>query len=106
MQRQRLVGRTLCGLLPAFLFLTLSVTRSEAQILATPIGAGVIVDPNGVLRTEVYQDSTGQVMRQRVQSAKAALPGDLAKGSKLRKISLHRLEKAIEAQLANDRKPT
>ena len=94
--------RVLCG---ALLALVGGLNASTVQAQLVP-GAGVIVDANGVLRTEVYQDPTGQLMRERVQAAKSILAADLAKPSKLRKVSLNRLEKAIEAQHANDRKPT
>lgn len=94
--------RVLCGALLAFVG---SLNTSTVQAQLTP-GAGVIIDANGVLRTETFQDPTGQLMRERVQAAKSVLAADLAKPSKLRKVSLNRLEKAIEAQHANDRKPT
>ncbi|MCE9604796.1 MAG: DUF1598 domain-containing protein [Planctomycetia bacterium] len=68
--------------------------------------AGVIVDANGVLRMHTVTDPTGELMRAQVQSAKAARPGNLAVGSKLRYVSITRLEQAVEAQAANDRKPT
>lgn len=80
--------------------------EAQAQVVVTPVGAGVVVDANGVLRTQVYPDPTGEATRARMQQAKAALSVDIAKESNLRKVSLNRLEKAIEAQAANDRRPT
>jgi hypothetical protein len=74
-------------------------------VIATP-GAGVVVDAAGVLRMQAAQDPTGQLMRQRVMNAKAALSSDVLKESPLRKVSLNRLEKAIEAQAADSRQPT
>ncbi len=58
------------------------------------VGGGVMIDPQGVLRTRSVPDA-GLSMERRT-AAVAALPGDLRKGSKLRKVALSRLE----AQLA------
>ncbi len=78
---------------------------SAATILAQA-AAGVAVDAEGVLRVQTVTDPTGAVQRQRIQAAQAALDPKLAAKSPLRKISLQRLEKAVEGQLAADRKPT
>ncbi len=73
----------------------LSATSAFAQQ-----GNGVVVDADNVLRTRVFYDPTGQLIRQRLAAARAALAPDLARPSKLRKISLTRLEAAIAAHLA------
>lgn len=83
----------------------LSNLQAQNLNIVTP-GAGVIVDAAGVLRVQSAQDPTGQLMRERVSNAKAALSADVQKSSTLRKISLNRLEKAIEAQAADRRQPT
>ncbi len=57
--------------------------------------AGVVVDADGVLRTKVFRDPTGQIMRERIAAARATLDPKLTAYSKLRKISLNRLEQAI-----------
>jgi hypothetical protein len=57
--------------------------------------AGVIVDANGVLTMAYYNDDGGQLTRQRMVAAKAALDPDVARKSKLRMVSLTRLEKAM-----------
>lgn len=62
--------------------------------------AGVVVDTDGVLRMS-FPDPTGELTRQRFAAAKAALDPKVATSSPLRKISLNRLEKAIQARLAN-----
>jgi hypothetical protein len=69
-------------------------------------GAGVVVDASGLLRMQMYPDATGQLMRTRVQQARATLASDIAKPSPLRKVSLNRLEKALAAQLAEGRQPS
>lgn len=74
----------------------LSATSAFAQQ-----GNGVVVDADGVFRTRVFFDPTGQLTRQRLAAARAALAPDVARPSKSRKISLTRLEAAIAAQLAN-----
>jgi len=59
--------------------------------------AGVVVDAEGVLSTKVVSDWGGRLMSERIAAAKAALAPEVSRSSKLRKISLNRLEKAIEA---------
>jgi hypothetical protein len=71
--------------------------------------AGVVVDASGVLRSEYFQDKTGQLAKQRMAAARAALAAKDAKiaaASPLRKISLNRLEAAVKAQLESGLKPT
>ena len=57
--------------------------------------AGVVVDAQGVLRTKIYADPTGQLSRQQAAAAKAAIDPKIGAPSKLRKVSLTRLEKAV-----------
>jgi len=61
---------------------------------------GVKVSPDGVFRTITLRDPGGRLHRVRMEAAVKALPADLAKSSKLRKISLNRLENAISGALA------
>jgi hypothetical protein len=93
------------ALLLAIGFCSLSTVQAQNVLVSTP-GAGVVVDADGVLRVQAAQDPTGQLMRERLANAKAALSADVQKASTLRKISLNRLEKAIAAQAAGDRQPT
>jgi hypothetical protein len=58
-------------------------------------GAGVVVDAQGVLRMQTYADPTGMLTRQRVAAARASLAPEVAKSSKMRYVSLNRLETAI-----------
>ena len=57
--------------------------------------AGVVVDAQGVLHKRVFDDPGGQLMRQRIAAARAALDPKATKFSAMRKISLNRLEQAI-----------
>ena len=57
--------------------------------------AGVVVDAEGVLRTQTFPDPGGQLTRQRMAAAKAALNPDVTRLSQIRYISLNRLEQAI-----------
>lgn len=66
----------------------------------TSVGSGVIVDVDGVLRTSLVNDPTGELTRRRAHEAMLNLEGDLAKPSTLRKVSLTRLEKAVAGKLA------
>lgn len=68
--------------------------------------AGVKVDAKGVLRTQVFKDPTGALTRQRINAAKANLNRDILKPSKLRKVSLNRLEKEIAKLLAEGKAET
>jgi hypothetical protein len=79
---------------------------APAQVWAQAQGAGVIVDADGVLRTQIVRDPTGALARQRLAEGKAALNPDVARPSKLRKVSLNRLEAAIAERMANGQEPT
>jgi hypothetical protein len=57
--------------------------------------AGIAIDADGVLRLKSFGDPGGQLMRERIASAKSTLGPKLASFSKMRKISLNRLEQAI-----------
>jgi hypothetical protein len=57
--------------------------------------AGIAIDPEGVLRVKGYGDPGGQIMQERIAAAKARLAPKLVSFSKMRKVSLNRLEKAI-----------
>jgi hypothetical protein len=72
-----------------------SAQRAEAQVGG--VLAGVAIDAKGVVHRQFYTDPTGQGNRQRAAAALAALSHDVAKFSRLRKISLTRLEQAIHA---------
>ena len=58
--------------------------------------AGIAVDADGVLHKRVIDDPTGQLTSERRQAARMALSPDLASFSRLRKISLNRLEAELK----------
>jgi len=62
--------------------------------------AGVFVDAEGVLHKRVITDRSGMLTRQRILAARASLAPDVAARSKLRKISLGRLEAALRRNQA------
>ena len=66
---------------------------------------GVIVDADGVLRLQHFPDPGGQLAKKRIAEAKAHLNPQVAKASKLRKVSLNRLEAAVRAQLDQNSPP-
>jgi hypothetical protein len=68
--------------------------------------AGVVVDADNVLRMRTYEDPTGELSRERFAAAKASLNPQVAVPSEGRKISLNRLEKALQQQLAEGKRPT
>lgn len=59
--------------------------------------AGIAIDASGVLRVNVVADPGGLVMKERIAAAKAALGPKLSAFSKLRKVSLNRLEREVIA---------
>jgi hypothetical protein len=66
---------------------------------------GVAVDADGVLRMKTFADPGGRLHAARIAAAKGRLPGDVTAWSDVRKISLRRLEAAIERTLAAGEKP-
>ncbi len=68
--------------------------------------AGVHVDAENVLRMNVVQDRGGRLMHQRLAAAQAKLDAQVAATSKLRKISLNRLEDAIATRIEQGQEPT
>jgi len=67
---------------------------------------GVIVDADGVLRRQVFEDPNGALTLQRILAAKAKLDKKVAAASDLRMVSLNRLEAAIRARLDKNSGPT
>lgn len=67
--------------------------------------SGVVVDAEGVMRRVAVADPTGDLARQRAQQAVARLEGDLTKASKLRMVSLTRLEAAVADAIAAGQEP-
>ena len=61
------------------------------------------VDASGVLRTRIIQDQNGSLMRQLQAAAKNSQKADLAKQSTMRKVSLNRLEAAIQECISQGR---
>ena len=58
---------------------------------------GVEISPDGVFQSKLFYDLSGDLDRQRFEAAQRALNKDVQKPSKLRKISLNRLEAAYKA---------
>ncbi len=57
--------------------------------------AGVFIDARGILSKRFFPDPTRALTRARQAAAKSMLPADILKDSKLRKVSLNRLEAAM-----------
>ncbi len=60
-----------------------------------PAVSGIEVDPQGVVRTKTVVDTAGMTARERLAAQRATTGRDAFAPSKLRKVSLTRLEKAI-----------
>jgi hypothetical protein len=95
--RCRGLGVWSVGLLAAGI-LTIASSAILAQTTTSSTSsntAGIAIDADGVLRVKSFNDPGGQLMQERINSAKSSLDPKVASYSKLRKISLNRLEKAI-----------
>ncbi len=66
--------------------------------------SGIDIDALGVLRTKKIKADNARLTRDRINAAKAKMNKDLAQPSKLRKISLNRLEAAIAKNLREGKK--
>ncbi len=81
----------------------LAMAALTTPAVAQTTGAnGVVIDANGVLRLQHYPDPGGQLAKKRIAEARANLNPDVLKSSELRKVSLNRLEAAIDARLAKN----
>jgi hypothetical protein len=65
---------------------------------------GVLVDAKGVLKLRDFPHD--ELLKKRISAARAKLNPQVAKASKLRKVSLNRLEEAIQAGLRKGQLPT
>ncbi|MCC6946106.1 MAG: DUF1598 domain-containing protein, partial [Thermomicrobiales bacterium] len=89
--RWQLVGFRVLVVLAAFALLA----GAPSLVFAQVDQAGVVVDAQGVLQKKVFADPTGALWRERIAAAKATLSPEITRFSKLRKISLNRLEQAL-----------
>ena len=85
--------------------MAMATATTMTENLIDAVG-GVIIDADGVVRMQTIADPQGRLHKQRMAAARAAMDPDLAKASPLRKISLNRLEAAINEQLEKGAKPT
>ena len=69
-------------------------------------GAGIVIDPSGVVRMESVRDPSGRLMRARIESSRSLIDADVYRSSELRKVSLTRLEAAIADRIADGKQPT
>ena len=67
---------------------------------------GVSFDAEGVLEMKEFEDPGGRLVRQKLAVAQKRLVGNLAKPSKLRKVSLVRLEEALAKRLVAGQEPS
>ena len=92
-----------CAIAAGICFGALSTGWAQPPVLpATTVQLptfGISIDADGVVEVKTFVDD-GRLAAERLRAARAALPGDLFKLSRLRKISLRRLEQ----QLADDLK--
>jgi hypothetical protein len=80
----------------------IAATHGEAQLTTTlqlPT-FGVAIDAHGTLEVKAFPDPKGQLRAKRLAAAKQALDADVQAKSKLRKVSLVRIEQAVRECLA------
>jgi hypothetical protein len=97
-----LVVSTLALLRPSWAFAQVAPAPAPTPAPNTNLGGGsngVFVDADGVLRHQSVADPTGQLQRERNAAARVQLDKKVAVRSKLRKVSLNRLEAALKQQL-------
>lgn len=61
---------------------------------------GVSIDADGVLDVKEFRDETGRLLAKRLEAAKGKLGDDVFAKSKMRKISLVKLERAVREKIA------
>jgi hypothetical protein len=94
-------------LVSRFLFRTIGLAIVVAACLPATVvwgqipSAGVVVDAQGVLRTQAVADPG--LNQERRQAAVETLPGDLRKAVPLRKVALSRLEAELAKRIADGR---
>ena len=106
--RPRFCSRTRWTVLALAAMFSLAASSAVAQDTGTGTGdtigtgntSGVAVDAEGVLRRTMVADPTGALSRQRVQEALSRLDRNVARTSKLRKVSLTRLERELAKRIA------
>jgi hypothetical protein len=80
------------------------VTDDTATTVQLPT-FGVAVDAAGVLQVKTFADPTGMLQAERLRAANVRQAADLLAPSRLRKVSLTRLETAIRRNLDRGEKP-
>lgn len=68
--------------------------------------AGIAVDADGVLKMFAVTDRGGVLTKRRIEEARKIHDASIWKSSPLRKVSLNRLEAAVQARLAAGEKPS
>ena len=101
------------GLLPLLLAASISLAQDDkgpavGNLPATTVQLptfGISIDAEGTLDAKTFREFDGKLLTERLAAAKAAKPGDVWAAAKLRKISLVRLEAALDAAIAAGREP-
>jgi hypothetical protein len=111
---QRLNRRRFLSALPASLALAAgpralrAAARDDESRRGTTVQLptfGVAVDADGVLSVKAFPDPTGRLRAARIAAARRGLDDETRATTKLRKISLVRLERALQRRLSTGREP-
>lgn len=95
--------RSICFTCATLTLFFLAAESGLSQQLATTVQLptfGVAIDADGVLKVKTYAAPDRLLLRKRLDAARASLPADVFTRSKMRKVSLNGLERAIQRRLA------
>jgi hypothetical protein len=84
----------------------MTVSAQTTTTTTTSQVAGVAVDADGVLRMHLFTDRGGVRTRKSISDSLRSLDPAIAKSSKIRKVSLNRLEAALAELLRAGKEPT
>src|SRR5438067_6919567 len=101
--KRQLMSRTFFAVAALFALALALPTSAFGQAAAA---AGVAVDAKGVLSSRTFDDPGFRLTKQKIAAAKAGLDQKVGRQSPLRKVSLNRLQAAIEDEIAQGRKPS
>jgi len=77
---------------------SIAVAQNPAITLQLPT-FGIAIDAEGVLSVKTYADPSGRLMLKRLAAARADLPADVLAKSKMRKVSLRKLEREVNRRV-------
>ena len=106
--KDEILSRLIFLLLTSVLFLNCQHANAQnapASVVQLPV-FGVKVDGDGVLTEKLFAEPGGELFIARARAAKADLDADLFRKTRMRKVSLRKLESAIADLISKGKEPT